>query len=273
MRMGTTAREASRLDAGMDPESFCFELPDRPGPNTFILVSVHGVHRRAQEHFDAFAPAIRAMGGCLCTPLFSRDAFPDYQRLGRPGRGLRADLALLDALRQRLRPYGLEDAKIHLFGHSGGGQFVHRFVMVHPESVASYALSAPGWYTFPDELTNYPKGLAAPPGGMAALQLDRFLRVPGCVFVGANDTRRGTTLRRHEDIDRQQGQTRLERARRWVAAMNRSAGERGLGKAIQLHELADAGHSFQGLVRRAHLHDKVLQFLTQHNEATTCCSA
>lgn len=254
----------------MGENGLYLDLSARPGPDTFILVSVHGVHRRAQEHLDAFGPPIRAMGGCLCTPLFARDRFPDYQRLGRPGRGLRADLALLDALRQRLHACGLAGAKIHLFGHSGGGQFVHRFVMAHPESVASYALSAPGWYTFPDEGIAYPKGLAAPPPGIAALQPDRFLRVPGCVFVGANDTRHGPTLRRQEDIDCQQGGTRLERARRWVNAMNRSAVERGLQEPLRIYELAGAGHSFQGLVRRAHLQDKVLHFLTQHTGEAAC---
>jgi poly(3-hydroxybutyrate) depolymerase len=39
---------------------------------------------------------------------------------------------------------------LHLSGYSGGGQFVHRFMLVHPGRVARVAVGAAGWYTFPD---------------------------------------------------------------------------------------------------------------------------
>ena len=38
-----------------------------------------------------------------------------------------------------------------MFGHSAGGQFVHRFVQFKPNSRVNYAISAnAGWYTVPD---------------------------------------------------------------------------------------------------------------------------
>ena len=120
-------------------------LPEIVQADTPLLVVVHGISRNAAEHLDRFAPLARAAGVAVLAPLFEAATFPDYQRLGARGRGRRADLALrarLDAIRREI---GLSPRRIHLFGHSGGGQFVHRYAMAYPEQVAGYVVSAAGW--------------------------------------------------------------------------------------------------------------------------------
>lgn len=251
-----------------EPQHFCtglrylLRVPARPAPDASIVLAVHGISRNAQEHFDAFAPLTEAAGWYLVAPLFDADEFPDYQRLGRPGRGGRADLALL-ALMSHLAERGdVGDRDIHLFGHSGGAQFAHRFVMAHPDLVARYALSAPGWYTFPDPSLDFPHGLAHIPAEFGPMRPQAFLRVPGCVFVGDRDCRRGPSVRRTPQVDDHQGLNRLERAQRWTAAMNAQAKALGLADPIRLQTLSDAGHSFTGLVRRAGLHQHAWRFLS-----------
>ena len=49
--------------------------------------------------------------------------------------------------------------KFHLYGHSGGGQFVVRFITFHPELIGKVAASSPGTYAFPHRDKDYPWGL------------------------------------------------------------------------------------------------------------------
>ena len=49
--------------------------------------------------------------------------------------------------------------RFHLYGHSGGGQFVVRFIIFHPQLVSKVAASSAGSYAFPDYNINYPYGL------------------------------------------------------------------------------------------------------------------
>ena len=243
------------------------QAPTRAAHDAPVLVAVHGISRNAQDHFDAFAPLAAAAGWLLVAPLFDAETFPDYQRLGRPGKGERADLFLLALLAQLASQYAVRDRALHLFGHSGGAQFVHRFVMAHPERVARYAISAPGWYTFPDAALNYPRGLAYAPIDTGLQPPQAFLKVPGCVFVGNRDCRRGPNVRRTAPLDADQGMHRLERAQRWTAAMNAQARTLGLAEPMQLQQLPDAGHSFKGLVRRADLNRHAWRFLSASNGA------
>jgi pimeloyl-ACP methyl ester carboxylesterase len=49
--------------------------------------------------------------------------------------------------------------RFHLFGHSGGGQFVQRFATFYPEMIAKVVASSPGTLLFPDREIDYPHGL------------------------------------------------------------------------------------------------------------------
>ncbi len=237
-------------------------VPDRIDASTPLFACVHGVRRNAQEHFGAFAPLARRVGWLLIAPRFDAEVFPDYQRLGRPGKGARADLSLIDLVSRLSARFSLPDRPFYLFGHSGGGQFAHRFVMAHPDRVERYAVSAPGWYTFPDETLRYPYGLAQVAAQCEPMQPAAFLKIPGAVFVGTGDYRSGRHLRCNPTVDRNQGPHRLERARRWTSAMNARARQMGLAEPLELHQLEGGAHCFGGLMRRNRLHEHAWRFLT-----------
>ncbi|HET8996902.1 MAG TPA: hypothetical protein VFN42_09560 [Acetobacteraceae bacterium] len=251
-----TADRIARLVAEPPAECHLF-LPDALDPTTPLLVCVHGISRNAEEHLSNFAPLAAAHGVAVLTPVFAPAPFPDYQRLGRQGRGLRADLVLRAMLDRLGEQCGLAPERIHLFGHSGGAQFVHRYAMAYPTQVARYVVSAAGWYTLPDCSLPYPFGTALDwnlPG--IAFDPSAYLRVPGAVLVGTKDRRRGTTLRQAPFLDAAQGRTRIERAKHWVAAMNAAATARGLLPPLSFELVPGAGHRFgemavQGAAARA----------------------
>jgi pimeloyl-ACP methyl ester carboxylesterase len=212
-------------------------------PARATLVCVHGVTRRMSEQFAEWAPWAEALGLTLVTPLFSADEFPGYQRLGGLGRERRSDEALLRLLRQ-LRAEGLvSTGPLILFGYSGGAQFVHRFLMAHPGAATAVAVAAAGFYTFPDPLTPFPYGLA---GRQPALEthLDGFLKKPILVAVGEADVHRDRQLRKRLWLDAWQGETRVDRAVRWTAALRRAASRREISSRVEFLTLPGAGHSF-----------------------------
>ena len=232
-------------------------LPDSVNPTTPLLVCVHGISRNAEEHLRGFAPIAAAHGVAVMAPVFAPVPFPDYQRLGRQGKGLRADIVLQSMLQRLARQVGLAADRIYLFGHSGGAQFVHRYAMAYPAQVARYVVSAAGWYTLPDPTLAYPFGTGTN-AGLPGIAFDppAFLRVPGAVLVGTQDRRRGVTLRKAQLLDATQGRTRIERAERWVAAMNAAAAVRDLLPPLSLELVPGAGHRFgemaiHGAVARA----------------------
>jgi poly(3-hydroxybutyrate) depolymerase len=232
-------------------EAYYLCLPPGRRAGAPLLVCVHGISRNAGEHMRHFAPLAQERGVVVVAPLFPQSEFPDYQRLGRAGHGRRADLALHEVLAELGEDAGVTAERIYLFGHSGGGQFVHRYVMANPARVARFVVSAAGWYTSPDPDRPFPFGIAPDPL-LSDLDFDpgAFLRVPGTVLVGERDTGRGRSLRTAPLIDATQGRNRVERAREWVKAMNREAARRGLPPPIDLQVLPSAGHRFADVATR-----------------------
>jgi len=234
----TTLHADARLGYWLQPPPTI----DRESP---VLVAVHGISRNAAEHAEAFGAVAASCGAVLMAPLFSRELFPDYQRLGRRGRGLRADLALeamLSDLRQRL---GIAARRIHLFGFSGGAQFAHRYALAHPERVAGLILASAGWYTLPDPELPFPRGLA-PCARLPDLRfsLAPLLRIPTTVLVGELDRVRDETLNRHPLLDRRLGTDRFARARRWVELLESAAGELGIRPRLRFRSLPRSDHDF-----------------------------
>lgn len=246
-------------------------VPPRLAAGAPVLVAVHGISRNQAEVAAAFAPAATAAGAILLVPAFARTEFPGYQWLAPHAGAPRADLALIaaiGALRARLPQAG----PLLLFGHSGGGQFVHRFVMAWPELVARYVVSAAGWYTWPESPAPFPAGIGTNPLlPDISPRPERFLRVPGAVFVGVRDTRRGRTLNTAPAIDAVQGPDRRRRARAFVAAMNARAAALALPPPLRLAELPEAAHLFSGLVARGGIVGRTLAALGLADQAETGC--
>src|SRR5262245_8097850 len=242
-------------------QEYLLYVPSRAVRGAPILVTVHGISRNVDEHARLFAPYAEEHGVVLIAPSFTEERNHGYQRLSE-AHGRRAD-RLLDAIVNEVAAStGADGRRFRLFGFSGGAQFAHRYTLAHPERVIRAAIGAAGWYTFPDERTPYPYGLGRSKDH-PDLSFDpgRFLRVPITVFVGEDDTAGGESLRRNPEVDRQQGTTRLERARRWVAAMNRAAQSGGLPPPASCQEVAGIEHSFRQFMNQGDLGERVFTAL------------
>jgi poly(3-hydroxybutyrate) depolymerase len=246
--------------AGRPPLDYFLFVPEGASRDAPLLVAIHGIARDAREQAEGFAPLAAKHGFSVLAPRFDEHEYKDYQRLGRRGRGARADAAL-DRLIEELERRGVAPKEIFLFGYSGGGQFVHRYVMAHPERVRAGIVTAAGWYTFPDPSADYPYGIrvAAELPGVRLLP-SAFLRVPMLAVVGGDDRERDENLRQSRVLDRQQGRNRVERARRWVRAMKTAARHREIQPRVELAMLEGAGHSFADSMK-AGLGEVVVEYL------------
>ena len=223
-------------------------------PRSPLVVAVHGIARQSRMTLGCFADQASARGYGVLAPHFEEGRFDDFQRLGRRGRGERADLALLDTIdRLSGRVAGSDPAsapRVFLVGYSAGAQFAHRFMMAHPERVLGVASLSAGWYTLPDPRRAYPLGMRTD-GSLPGVRFEpsRFLRIPTLVAVGSSDTDQDEGLRRSRRVVRTQGSNRVERAHRWTEAMSEIAREQSTPSRVRFLELDGAGHSLGECVR------------------------
>lgn len=232
-------------------------IPATARPGARVLVLVHGISENALVHVLRFADLARRHGFVLVAPLFLKRVYGRYQQLVDAKRGSRADLALLDILAAVGRDVGAAVDKVSIFGFSGGAQFAHRFTFMHPERVQACACASAGWYTLPEPELAYPEGLRSAPTPGADIAPDAIRQVPFHVLIGDRDTARDSSLRTSRQLDAMQGRDRLERARRWFAAMQAW----GASPAGTFTLLPGVGHCFVNAVERGGIDEKVVDAL------------
>ncbi len=264
-----TQRERPRVHALMEhPEQrYLLYRPQNVCADSPMVVTVHGISRNGREQIEQFQAWADRYQVILLAPLFTKPVFKDYQRLGRVGRGERADLALAQMISEAADITGTEQRRVFLFGYSGGGQFAHRFAMAHPQQVARIAIGAAGWYTYPDQTRKYPYGVRDS-DALPGLVFDpaEFLQVPALVLVGEWDAERDPGLNRAPHIDRRQGTTRIERGRRWVEAMNKAASSYGYDTDYCFEILPSSGHSFLENMQQGKMGERIFEYFFGHKE-------
>ncbi len=263
-RYPTQCVQHLRLTQDPDQEYFLY-LPNTSLSEAPVLTCIHGVSRNAEEQIRSFMAYAEANGVIIVAPLFDTERFPDYQRLGRPVRGQRADLILQKILQDVACRINVAIQQIFMFGFSGGAQFAHRYMMAYPRQVNAVVLAAADWYTFPDEKYRYPRGIERSDKFTGIpFDLKQFLQIPVCVLVGEHDVVRDATLR---SIEHQQGLNRRERAVCWTKAMRTAAKLYDYDTHFYFELLPETGHSFSTAMAAGDMGERAFRFLfpTQRN--------
>jgi hypothetical protein len=128
-----------------------------------------------------------------------------------------------------------------MFGHSGGGQFVHRFVLFKPNARFNKAIAAnSGWYTVPDGVACYPYGIlncplsSTPPNNYFSKQL--------YITVGSLDNNGSDSTLRHNTASDLQGLNRLDRANYFYSNSQSYAQKTNSDFNWKLSIVPDSGH-------------------------------
>jgi poly(3-hydroxybutyrate) depolymerase len=211
--------------------------PKHYTPDTPVLFVHHGVNRNGDDYRDFWLPLVDEADLLVVAPEFPADSFPganwynfgnrsdDHGHLkpraqwtyGLPGR--------VFAL---LRQHGVtRRSGFGQFGHSAGGQFVHRAVSLGFRDGVQAAVSAnAGTYAWPTRDTAFPFGLGD--AGLTDVDLKSLLAFRLTVMGGTADIDTESPHFPKDPPAMAQGPTRYARARNYVAAARKEAGALGI---------------------------------------------
>lgn len=264
--------QSARLSPG--PGSFPFVPPNRPGPpmtvwtwcpteapaKAPVLIVLHGASRNARTYRDAWVEAAEAAGALLVVPEFSKALFPtpreyevgnmrDRQRLPLPPEEwVYATIeALFDAA---VRHAGSRRRSYFLYGHSAGGQLVHRLLTFAPKARVEAAVSAnAGCYTMPVAGERFPYGLDGWP--VSDDDLRRLFARRHTILLGEEDTDEEDAILLRSPEAMRQGPHRLARGHCYFRTAEREAARLGAEFRWRLVTVPGVGHSNKRLAPHA----------------------
>jgi hypothetical protein len=164
---GRLAQEHSQPQPGGGVISIGTWLPDRrfghalfePAPDEGasappgLLVVVHGSERTHVDSLRDFVEFARSHRLVMLSPQFPPDVLgdgnPDGYKFLHEG-DIRYDRLLDDMIDAVGARTGCRTARFCLHGYSGGAQFAHRYLMLHPGRILAASVGAPGEVTLAD---------------------------------------------------------------------------------------------------------------------------
>ncbi len=220
-------------------------LPDAP-----VLVVMHGVQRNGRHYRDRWQPYADRGKALLLVPEFSVANFPgaggyaavkpdasSVEEGGTPA----AYAAIEQIFDRAMTLTGLKTPDYRIYGHSAGGQFVHRFVMLNAKARMRIAVAAnAGWYMLPDFARNGPYGLRG--SGITQAQLKASFAKELIVLLGEKDHDP-----KHPSLSRaagpmRQGPHRFARGEFFFRTAQEAAAKLNTPFAWKLSTVADADH-------------------------------
>jgi len=173
-----------------------FYRPERHQPNDPVIVVQHGMMRNGDDYRDFWIDAAEKHGLLIVAPTFPDEHFPKAEGYNNglvvTGEDMIAPreqwlYTVPERVLDALRAGGVIDRPvIRIFGHSAGGQFVHRMLATEGGALFAAAMASnPGWYTLPTLDRRFPEGLGGLDLDRAALA--RWLAYPMILFAGDRD--------------------------------------------------------------------------------------
>jgi len=257
---GTFTLRYERRETPVDMRVWTWR-PEAWRPDGPVLFVMHGFQRNADGYRDAWAPHAERYGALVVAPEFSRDDFPtprEYE-VGNMRNADRTQFlpreqwsynALEDAFDAVRAMTGATRTRYDVYGHSAGGQFVHRMVTFMPEARIDRAVAAnAGAYTVPREDDRYPYALRGFP--LSDEQLMAAFTTPMIVLLGENDTVETSKVLLKSPEAMRQGPHRYARGHYYYEAAQQMAKAIGSPFAWRLVTVPGVGHSNGGLAPRA----------------------
>ena len=237
--------------AGPNVKTLVYQ-PGAFAPDMPVVMVMHGITRNAWTYLEAWVGMAERYGCVLVIPEFPRSGWPTARayNLGnvrtrkgqdrpRENWSFTAVETVFDAVRDHL---GLQATGYHLYGHSAGAQFVHRFLLHTggPRVVRAAAANA-GWYMLPDRRIPYPYG-------MADLAIDgdtlkSALETPLIVLLGEKDNDSASPNLRRTRKAEAQGPHRLARGLHFIEVATAVAFEWDCQLRWRSKVVPNTGHS------------------------------
>jgi pimeloyl-ACP methyl ester carboxylesterase len=231
-----------------------YSTPDTVDENTKILFIMHGASRTAENYLAAWQPFIKGRNVVAIAPKFTKELFPQYVTLMRAtteGELLNDQSLYLDNIIPTMfdvfkAKLDIKSNQYRIYGHSGGSQFVHRFLLLRGDSRIDKAVMAnAGFYTFLDPDIPYPFGIKNL--NISDEQLEAFLWKKNAILLGDQDTDpRHRSLNRTKQA-KKQGKHRFERGTNFFFNLVRLGESKQLPFRWRYEVVKGVEHSNQGM--------------------------
>jgi pimeloyl-ACP methyl ester carboxylesterase len=237
------------------PLTVWYYLPgDKKADKIPILFVMHGTLRNGETYRDQWADIAQKQGVLLLVPEFSRDDYPGgkYNRGNVLGQNDEAPqppdtwtFAVLERVFDRVKTLtGSSARQYDIYGHSAGGQFVHRLALLMPQARYRRAVAAnAGYYTLPTiaGLDPYPFSLKATPATAETLKKDFGREL--IILLGEEDRDPKDPDLYHSPEADKQGLHRFARGQYFYKMGKDAASAAGARFGWKLVTVAGVGHS------------------------------
>ncbi len=220
-------------------------------PDLPVLFVHHGVGRNGHDYRDYWLPHADAGRMLVLAIEFPEASFPEYLWYnfgnlhaadGTPNPRTQWTFGIDDRLFAALRNQGIVTTRRYgLFGHSAGGQFVHRMLSFGYRDRVAVAVSAnAGTYAMPDLTTHWPWGL----GGtdITPDDLRALLAFPLTIMAGTADIKTTGRFFPKGPKSLKQGPTRHARAHTYLQTGQRAAADLGVSLGWSVIDVPNVGH-------------------------------
>lgn len=225
--------------------------PGNPTPATPIVFVHHGVARNGRDYRDYWAEHVGMAGIIAISVEFPEATFPEYlwynfgnlhDAAGSKNPRDVWTFGIIPRLFDTMRAQNVTMREGYgLFGHSAGGQFVHRMLSFGYRDRVAIAVSAnAGTYAMPDLETPWPFGLGETELDHAALR--DLVSFPITVMAGTDDTKTTGKFFPKGPRSMRQGPTRWHRAHRYVELGHEVGRALGTACAWRVINVENVGH-------------------------------
>lgn len=234
--------------------------PAAHGPDDEVVFVQHGMLRNGDDYRDFWIEAAEQHNLLIIAPTFGNEHYPKAEGynnglvVGEDGAIVQSDdwlYAVPARVLAALRKAGVTRRdKVRLFGHSAGGQFVHRLLATQAETPFEVAFAAnSGWYTLPTLERRFPEGLGGL--GLGEAELAHWLAWPMVIFAGDQDIVTSDPNLPAQAEALAQGPMRYARAHFMLDFAKAEAARRGLACNWSLITVPGIGHDGAAMSRAA----------------------
>lgn len=249
------------------PVEVFYHIPNGDITSMPVVFSFHGANRDADNYRDYWINMANTNNFMVFAPEFSSTHYPglgdnylmanifDDGDNPSPSTFNNPDewtFSVIDPIFNQIKAdiNGSQQA-YNAWGHSGGAQFLHRFVLYMPDSQLDVAVcSNAGWYTVPENTVSFPYGIQN--GQLPNSDLISAFSKKLIVHLGQNDTDPNSPgLRHNPTVDNQQGLHRLERGQYFFNTSQIEAQNQSATFNWEKHEVPNVGHDPQHMANDA----------------------
>ena len=226
--------------------------PEKWNDKDKIVFVMHGSGRNTDDYLNAWTELADKNNLFIVAPefenKFSKYTTNDYQEgnlftfFGTKNPKKEWAFTVVENIFDHIKAINnITNEQYDIFGHSAGGQFVHRMVMLMPESRIGTAIAAnAGFYTLPNQKLKFPYGI-----NNSEIDLQKVYNKRLVILLGEKDNDPSLGTLRTTELAMQQGAHRLERGTTFFNANKKLKNKNNWTFNWAIDTIKNVGHDYK----------------------------